>query len=369
MIVAGGGTGGHVFPGIALADAFLLLCPDGAVSFVGTREGLEARAVPARGFSIDFVPSGQVRGKGIAALPGVFRMGVGFPAAMAVLRRRRPDIVFGVGGYASVPVALSAALLGVPLFLQEQNSVPGRSNRNLARLALRVFTGFSGAVPYFPPGRAEVTGNPVRAEIVAAARERGRVWPPETPFTVLALGGSQGARAINNRVLGMARRAKREGTAIRFLLQTGAGEHEAVAQPAREEALPVEPFPFADRIGDWYPRCHAVLMRAGALSIAEAALFGRPCVLVPYPFAADDHQAGNAREFCASGAGAWLPESEATEEALWSTLWSLGGDRVARERAGAAAISFSRPFAAVEAVRAALRLSGNLPGEGVAPNV
>jgi len=369
MIVAGGGTGGHVFPGIALADAFLSLCPDGAVSFVGTREGLEARAVPARGFPIDFVPSGQVRGKGIAALPGFFRMGVGFPAAVAVLRRRRPDLVFGVGGYASVPVALSAALLGVPLFLQEQNSVPGRSNRNLARHALRVFTGFSGAVPFFPPGRAEVTGNPVRAEIVAAAQERGRVWPPETPFTVLALGGSQGARAINTRVLGMARRAKREGTAIRFLLQTGTREHEAVARSVREEALPVEPFPFTDRIGDWFPRCHAVLMRAGALSIAEAALFGRPCVLVPYPFAADDHQAGNAREFCASGAGAWLPESEATEEALWSTLWSLGGERVPRERAGAAAVSFSRPAAAVDAVRAALRLSGNDSGEEGAPDV
>ena len=186
---------------------------------------------------------------------------------------------------------------------------------------------------------------------------------------MLALGGSQGARAINTRVLGMARRAKREGTAIRFLLQTGAREHEEVARSAREEALPVEPFPFTDRIGDWFPRCHAVLMRAGALSIAEAALFGRPCVLVPYPFAADDHQAGNAREFCASGAGAWLPEGEATEDALWSTLWNLGGDRVARERAGAAAVSFSRPFAAVEAVRAALRLSGNVSGEGVAPNV
>src|SRR3990170_3240440 len=258
MIVAGGGTGGHVFPGIALAEAFLLLRPDGAVSFVGTEEGLEARAVPARGFPIDFVPSGQVRGKGIGALPGVLRM---------------------------------------------------------------------------------------------------------------ALGGSQGARAINNRVLGMARRAKREGAAIRFLLQTGTREHEAVARPVREETLPVDPFPFTDRIGDWFPRCHAVLMRAGALSIAEAALFGRPCVLVPYPFAADDHQAGNAREFCASGAGVWMPEGEATEEALWTTLWNLGGDRAARERAGTAAVAFSRPFAAVDAVRAALRLSGKAFREGGAPDV
>jgi len=369
MIVAGGGTGGHVFPGIALADAFLSLCPGGVVSFVGTRDGLESRAVPARGFPIDFVPSGQVRGKGIRALAGAFRMALGIPAAVAVLRRRRPDLVFGVGGYASVPVALSAALLRIPLFLQEQNSVPGRSNRYMARHAVRVFAGFAGAVPFFPPGRSEVTGNPVRPEIVAAARERSGKWPPEMPFTVLALGGSQGARAINTRVLGMARRAKREGTAIRFLLQTGTREHEAVARSVREETLPVEPVPFTDRIGNWFPRCHAVLMRAGALSIAEAALFGRPCVLVPYPFAADDHQAGNAREFCATGAGTWFPESEATEEALWSTLWNLGGDRAARERAGAAAISFSRPCAAVDAVRAALRLSGNVPGEGVAPNV
>ena len=369
MIVAGGGTGGHVFPGIALADAFLSLRPDGAVSFVGTREGLEARAVPGRGFPIDFVPSGQVRGKGFGALRGALRMAIGFPAAVAVLRRRRPDLVFGVGGYASVPIVISAALLRIPLFLQEQNSVPGRTNRFLARHAVRVFAGFAGAVPFFPPGRAEVTGNPVRPEIVAAARERRRSFPPETPLVVLALGGSQGARAINSRVLGMARRAKREGAAIRFLLQTGTREHEAVARSVREEELPVETFPFTDRIGEWFPRCHAVLMRAGALSIAEAALFGRPCVLVPYPSAADDHQTGNAREFCASGAGAWLPEGEATEEALWSTLWNLGGDRFARERAGAAAISFSRPDAAVEAVRAALRLSGIASREGGAPNV
>ena len=357
MIIAGGGTGGHVFPGIALAEAFLSLCPGGTVSFVGTSEGLEARAVPSRGFPIDFVPSAQVRGKGIRAIGGAVRMASGVPAAVAVLRRRRPDLVFGVGGYASVPVALSAAVLRVPLFLQEQNSVPGRSNRFLARRAVKVFTGFSGALAWFPPGRAQFTGNPVRAEIVRAAESRAGDWPAEPPLSVLALGGSQGARAINVRVLEMARRAKREGAAIRFTLQTGVREHDAVARAVREEGLPVDPFPFTDRIGDLFPRCHVVLMRAGALSIAEAALFGRPCVLVPYPHSADDHQAGNAGEFCASGAGKWVRESEATAESLWTMLWALGGDRPARERAAAAAISFSRPDAAHEAVRTALRLS------------
>jgi len=296
-------------------------------------------------------------------------MALGIPAAVAVLRRRRPDLVFGVGGYASVPVALSAGLLRIPLFLQEQNSVPGRSNRFLARGAVRVFAGFSAAVAFLPPGKVEVTGNPVRKEIVSAAREHGREWPAEKPLVVLALGGSQGARAINTRVLGMARRAKREGAAIRFLLQTGTREHAEVERAVREEALPVDPFPFTDRMGDWFPRCHVVLMRAGALSIAEAALFGRPCVLVPYPFAADDHQAENAREFCASGAGSWFSEGEATEEALWPALWSLGGDSVARERAGAAAASFSRPGAALDSIRTALRLTGNAPREGGAPDV
>jgi UDP-N-acetylglucosamine--N-acetylmuramyl-(pentapeptide) pyrophosphoryl-undecaprenol N-acetylglucosamine transferase len=358
MIVAGGGTGGHVFPGIALAEAFLSLCPGGVVTFVGTEGGLEARAVPERGFGIDFVPSGQVSGRGLRAIPGLLRIAGGIPAAVAVLRRRRPDLVFGVGGYASVPVAAAAALLRVPLFLQEQNSVPGRSNRFLARRAVRVFAGFAASVPFFPPGRTEVTGNPVRPEIVAAARERGDDWPPEDPFTVLALGGSRGARAINARVLEMARKGKREGKEIRFLLQTGTEEHAAVSAAVREEGLRVEPFAFTGRIGELFPRCHAVLMRAGALSISEAALFGRPCVLVPYPQAADDHQAGNAREFCAAGAGVWMAEGEATGERLRASLWSLAGNREARERARAASRSFGRPEAAFDAVRRALALSG-----------
>jgi UDP-N-acetylglucosamine--N-acetylmuramyl-(pentapeptide) pyrophosphoryl-undecaprenol N-acetylglucosamine transferase len=253
---------------------------------------------------------------------------------------------------------MAAWLLRVPLFLQEQNSVPGRSNRILARGAVRVFAGFSGAVPFFPPGRTEVTGNPVRAEIVAAAAAARDSFPTDAAFTVLALGGSQGARAINTRVLGMARRAKREGRAMRFLLQAGSREYDAVAEAVRAEDLPVEAFPFTDRIGEVFPRCHVVLMRAGALSITEAALFGRPCVLIPYPYAADGHQARNAEEYCAAGAGRWMPEGDASEEAVWDALWALGGDREARVTAGAAAQSFSRPGAAFDAVREALRLAG-----------
>ncbi len=360
-MIAGGGTGGHVFPGIALAEAFLAAFPGGAVSFVGTEQGLEARAVPDRGFPIDFVPSGQVRGKGAGALRGIARMTKGFAVAFSVLRRRRPDAVFGVGGYASVPVALAAALSGIPLFLQEQNAVPGRANRLLGRAARRVYAGFAGAAPFFPAGRAVVTGNPVRRDIVAAARSRSGA-KAGGPFTVFAMGGSQGARSINELVLAMARTVRTEGRPMRFLLQTGRADFEAVEAAVRTEELPVEAFAFSDRIWEVFPRADAVLMRAGALSVAEAALFGKPCVLVPYPFAADRHQERNAEEFCAGGGGVWMRQEEATGEKVLGVFSSWANDPSRLAAASAAAGAFGRPGAAEEIVRSALREAGI--GEG-----
>ncbi|HEY5997123.1 MAG TPA: UDP-N-acetylglucosamine--N-acetylmuramyl-(pentapeptide) pyrophosphoryl-undecaprenol N-acetylglucosamine transferase, partial [Candidatus Deferrimicrobiaceae bacterium] len=322
------------------------------VSFVGTERGLEATVVPARGFGIDFVPSGQIRGKGFGALRGVASMLKGIFVAASVLRRRRPDFVIGVGGYASVPVALVAAVSGVPLFLQEQNAVPGRSNRILGRFARKVYAGFEGARSRFPSGRVEVTGNPVRREIVAAAAACGP--PAPAPFTVLAIGGSQGARAINRLVLDMARLARRDGSSMRFLLQSGAREFDAVQAVIRDEGLPVEALPFTDRIDALFARCHAVLMRAGALSIAEAALFGKPCVLVPYPYAADGHQEKNAVEFCEAGAGRWLREDEATPGGLLAVFSGWEADPASASAAAAGARAFARPAAAETIMTAAL---------------
>ncbi len=280
----------------------------------------------------------------------------GLFVAASVLRRRRPDLVFGVGGYASVPVALVAAISGVPLFLQEQNAVPGRSNRILGRLAKKIYAGFEGAASRFPAGHVEVTGNPVRREIVAAAASCPAEVP--APFTVLAIGGSQGARAINERVLEMARIVKREGFATRFLLQAGTREFEGVRAAIEKEGLPVEALPFTDRIGDLFARCHAVLMRAGALSIAEAALFGKPCVLLPYPYAADGHQEKNAIEFCSSGAGRWFSEADATPEKLYAIFSAWESDPGSAENAAAGARRFARPGAARSIVESALRESG-----------
>ncbi len=363
-MIAGGGTGGHVFPGIALAEAFLEACPGGSVSFVGTESGLEARAVPARGYAIDFVPSGQVRGKGAGALRGIARMTQGFGISFSVLRRRRPDAVFGVGGYASVPVALAAALSGIPLFLQEQNAAPGRANRLLGRMARRVYAGFAGAVPFFPAGRAIVTGTPVRRDIVAAALSSRGPRAGGGPFTVFAMGGSQGARSINGIALAMARTVRGSGRAMRFILQTGRLEFDAVDAAVRAESLPVEAFAFSDRIWEVFPRADAVLMRAGALSVAETALFGKPAVLVPYPFAADRHQERNAEEFCAAGGGVWMRQEEAAEAKVLEVFASWADDPARLAAAAAAAAAFGRPGAAGENVRSALREAGI--GEGAA---
>jgi UDP-N-acetylglucosamine--N-acetylmuramyl-(pentapeptide) pyrophosphoryl-undecaprenol N-acetylglucosamine transferase len=365
LLIAGGGTGGHVFPGIALAEEFLSLSPGGSVCFAGTEKGLEARAVPARGFEIEFVPSGPIRGKGAGGLRGMAMMLGGLGPSFRILRRRCPDFVFGVGGYASVPVSLAAAASGVPLFLQEQNAVPGRSNRMLGRLARHVYAGFTGAMPFFPRARASVYGNPVRREIVEAAEQSRSGAPPPPPFTVLAVGGSQGARAINEIVLGMGRAVKNGGKAMRFLLQTGEREFAAVEDTVKREELPVEPFPFTERIGDVYARCHAVLMRAGALSLAEAALFGRPCVLIPYPFAADRHQERNAEEFCAAGGGIWIRQEQAAAEKVGEafSLWAEEPDR--RKAAEEGAQAFSRPDAARQIMRSALRKMGIGADEGV----
>lgn len=341
---------------MALAEAFLALVPGGRATFVGTEGGLEARVVPAAGYEIDFVPSGQVLGMGAKAVLGAGRMVTGFAKAASVLSRRRPDLVFGVGGYASVPVSVAAALASVPLFLQEQNAVPGRANRVLGRLAKRIYAGFAGASAYFPAGRAVVTGNPVRRRLVDASA--GGAAEPDGPFTVFALGGSQGARAINNLVLSMAERVKADGGGMRFLLQTGPSGYDDARNEVLRKGLPVETFPFTDRIGEMFSRCHAVLMRAGAISIAEASLFGKPCVLVPYPFAADRHQERNAEEFCSSGAGVWLRQEEATGERVLAVLGSWSFDPGGRAAAGRAARGFSRPGAAETIVRSALREIG-----------
>lgn len=354
IIIAGGGTGGHLYPGLAVAE---VLRAEGAeVLFVGTARGIEARAVPAAGFPLELLQvSGLVRMgwqqtmRGLGKLPGAGR------ASLRLVRRFRPDVVLGVGGYASGPLVLAAALARVPTALQEQNSVPGRTNRWLGRFARRVFLGFEAAAPYFRPGRCVTTGNPVRASFLASAHARAES-ASDGRLRLLVVGGSQGARAVNELVVGAVPLLVSRGLDLAVVHQAGAADAERVTAAYAAAGLTsvVEVRPFIEDMATAYHRADLVVGRAGALTLAELAVVGRPALLIPLPTAAHDHQAHNAAAFAAAGAAVIMAQATATSASLAEALHALLVDGERRSAMARAMAALARPDAA-RAVAAGLR--------------
>lgn len=359
VLIAGGGTGGHLFPGLAVADA--LRARGAQVSFVGTRRGLEARVVPQHGYALDFVDVVGLKGKGARALRDVLRLPGALLATLALLRRLRPDVVVGVGGYASGPVVLAAALRGLPTAVLEQNSVPGVTNRLLGRVVRQVFTAFPEAAAYFPRGKLRLLGNPIRQALAAAA---GGPRPAERPPGLLVLGGSQGARAVNDLVTEAVAALVRAGQAPpRILHQTGRDDEEPVR--ARYAALSLGPpqvtvKAFVDDMAAAYAECDLCVGRAGATTLAEIAALGLPSILIPFPHAADDHQTRNARYLEAEGAALVLTQAEAAQRpgALAELLGGLLRDPAARETMAARSRRLGHPEAAQAVCAAILALCG-----------
>jgi UDP-N-acetylglucosamine--N-acetylmuramyl-(pentapeptide) pyrophosphoryl-undecaprenol N-acetylglucosamine transferase len=336
LAVAGGGTGGHLFPGLAVAREFRRAEPGTRVLYLGAAGRLEERVVPREG---DWVRFHGLRMRGIAGR-GVFgalaALGL---AARAVAECRRElrafgaDLLLGTGGYTSGPAALAARSLGVPVVLQEQNTVPGRTNLLLGRLAQRIFIAFEPARSHFPADRVVLAGNPVRAEALGAGGEVGR----GPLLRVLVLGGSQGARGVNRLVTGALAALAAAGVAATFAHQSGEAERAAVAAAYASAGAPAEVAAFFERMGERYAAADLVIARAGAGTIAEIAANGRPAILVPYPHAARDHQRANARWLAERGGALVLEEGGADAPAeLARALASLAGDRE-RLRAMAAA--------------------------------
>ncbi|MCS6913420.1 MAG: undecaprenyldiphospho-muramoylpentapeptide beta-N-acetylglucosaminyltransferase [Myxococcales bacterium] len=355
IIIAGGGTGGHLFPGLAVADE---LCQRGAsVSFVGTRRGLEARLVPQQGYRLAFIDVAGIKGRGLRGVLGVLRWPVAVLQTLAILVRERPDVVVGVGGYASGPVVLLAALLRIPTAVLEQNSVPGVTNRILGRFVDLVFTAFPESGTFFPTQRVRLVGNPVRRQILQGAR----VAPTrQDAVRLLVLGGSQGARAVNDLVVGAVASLVERGLPLpRIHHQTGPADEASVR--ARYEALhlppgQVEVSAFIDDMAGAYGAADLVVGRAGATTLAELTALGLPAVLIPYPFAADDHQTRNARYLEAQGAARVLVQSELRPKDLADVLHGLCTDRSARERMAQASLRLGRPGAAGDVAEALLGL-------------
>ena len=316
ILIMAGGTGGHVFPGLAVADE--MRGRGWNVVWMGAQSGMEARLVPAHGYPMAWIRATALRGKGlVAALLLPANLLVGFWQSACAVFRIRPDVVLGMGGYVAFPGGMMASLLARPLAVHEQNAVAGLANRVLAGLADRAFVAFPGALK-----RAEWTGNPVRAGIARMPMPETRFTGRDGPLRLLVVGGSLGAQALNDavpRALALIPGPERP----RVVHQSGEKNLEALKSNYRSVSIEAELLPFIEDMAQRYAEADLVLCRAGAMTIAELSAGGVASVLVPFPHAVDDHQTANARFLADRGAAILLPQSELTPERLCGLLKSL----------------------------------------------
>jgi UDP-N-acetylglucosamine--N-acetylmuramyl-(pentapeptide) pyrophosphoryl-undecaprenol N-acetylglucosamine transferase len=357
VIIAGGGTGGHLYPGIAVARELLARQPDAAISFAGTSRGIEARVVPREGFALDVIRSSGIKGKSIAdRFRGAMRLPLSFIDARRVIASRRPDLVIGVGGYSSGPVVLLAALSGVPTMLLEQNAVPGLTNRLLARFVRAAAVTFESTASYFG-GKALVSGNPVRPEFFEAGLREESDARDGTPTTrVLVFGGSQGAHAINMAMVEAAPRLAAGHPNLRLVHQTGERDVDVVRAAYRDAGVQAVVDAFLYDMGRQLAEADVIVSRAGATTLAEVTAAGRAAILIPLPTATDDHQRKNAEALAAAGGAEVLLQGDLTAERLADSILSLAADPQRRVRIARAARAFARPDAARVIVDRAMAL-------------
>jgi UDP-N-acetylglucosamine--N-acetylmuramyl-(pentapeptide) pyrophosphoryl-undecaprenol N-acetylglucosamine transferase len=361
VVVAGGGTGGHLYPGIAVARELESLREGTRVTFAGTAAGIEARVVPREGFALDLVRSGGLKGKSIAALArGLALVPLSLVDAWRIVTARRPHLVIGVGGYSSGPVVVVAALRGIATMLLEQNAVPGLTNRLLGPFVRAAAVNFETTAAFFGP-KAIVTGNPVRPEFLEPSprreepRDEGRPGPATS---VLVYGGSQGAHAINMALVAALPELAAERERLRITHQTGDRDLEDVRAAYRKAGVDAVVEPFLYDMGTRLREADVIVCRAGATTLAEIAVAGKAAILVPLPTATDDHQRRNAEALAAAGAAEVLLQSDATGPAVARRILALAADPEARARMGQAARRLARPDAARLIARRALELAG-----------
>jgi len=328
IMIMAGGTGGHVFPGLAVAD--YLRDRGLRVVWLGARNGIEASLVPKRGYTMAWVNFSGVRGKGLATLILLpLKLLLAFWQSARAIFAHRPDVVLGMGGYMSFPGGMMAAFLGKPLVIHEQNSVPGLANRILARVADRTLCAFPGTL-----AGATVTGNPVRPEIAAIPAPQSRYATRSGPLRILVIGGSLGAKALNDIVpRALALMAAERRPAVTH--QSGRLHLEALRQAYSSAGVEARMLDFIEDMAAAYAEADLVVCRAGATTVAELAAAGAASILVPFPHAVDDHQTTNARFLVDAGAAILLPQPDLTAERLARLLAELDRERV-REMAGRA---------------------------------
>jgi UDP-N-acetylglucosamine--N-acetylmuramyl-(pentapeptide) pyrophosphoryl-undecaprenol N-acetylglucosamine transferase len=308
VIIAGGGTGGHLFPGVAIAEEFLQRNQDHRILFVGTHRGIEERVLGPLGFSLQTIDVEGIKGKGwMKALRVVIHLPISLIQSFRIIRGFSPELVIGVGGYASGPVVFAACLLGIRTAIAEQNALPGLTNRILGRMVDCIFVSFAQTGQWFNARKVMVSGNPIRREFAAAVKQSkasGR------PFTLLVFGGSQGAHALNRVMLEALDDLGPLKRHLRILHQTGSKDRDAVAAAYQRMDATAEVLPFIMDMAAAYQTADLLVCRAGATSIAEITAAGKAAILIPFPAAVEDHQTKNAEVLVQAGAAEMIPERE-----------------------------------------------------------
>jgi UDP-N-acetylglucosamine--N-acetylmuramyl-(pentapeptide) pyrophosphoryl-undecaprenol N-acetylglucosamine transferase len=344
LLIAGGGTGGHLFPGVAIAEELRARSPEAVIHFVGTRRGIEARVLPDLGWQLDLIEVSGLKTVGVmGAIRGLFRLPRALWQASKLVKQFAPDAVIGVGGYASGPVVLMARLRGIPTAICEQNSIPGLTNKILGRLARVVFLSFDESRRFFKPSKIAMTGNPVRPAMVAKLRDS--VAAADDRVHILVSGGSQGAMAVNE-LASKALIALAKSTRIAITHQTGERDLEATRARYREAGVDADCHAFIKDMASAYQRADLVIGRAGATTVAELAIAAKPAIFIPYPSAADNHQEINAREMASAGAALMFRQSELTADALADAIRPLLADPSRRAAMAAAMADLAKPGAA-----------------------
>lgn len=329
VFIAGGGTGGHLFPGIAVAEEIRKRDASAEIIFIGTEHGIEASIIPMEGYTIKFLRTEGVAGKSVIKK---FRAGIKTLLSMydsyGLLRRLRPDALIGVGGYASFSPVLTGCLMSIPTLIMEQNSVPGLANTLLGKIADAICATYHESISFFPGNKTFVTGNPIRANILSGNRERAyELFNLEkNKFTVFVFGGSSGARTINNAVRSSFNYITDIRDNIQFLHQTGKNDYETVRETYRKWGFKGTVTAFVHQMPEAYAVADIVISRAGATTLAELTAVGKPAILVPYPYAAANHQESNALKLHEMGAARLILDHELNGETLAKNIRELYAD-------------------------------------------
>jgi len=360
VIIAGGGTGGHLFPGIAVAEEFVRRAPSTRVVFVGTEHGIEARVIPREGYPIEFLSAEGLVGKDfLRKIAAAYLFLVSICQSLRIISSVRPDIVIGVGGYASVGMVVAARLRGIRTMIMEQNSVPGFANRFLGSFADAIAVTYQESISFFPREKTFLTGNPVRKKILLkeAADPHMAFGLEKDKFSVLIFGGSLGARTVNNAMTEALHYLLDMRQSIQFVHQTGEKDLKNVSESYKKLGFHGTGFPFIYQMSDAYSVADLIICRAGATTLSEITAIGKAAILVPYPHAASNHQEFNARKLEDMGAAKVILDRHLTGEVMAKAIRELYNNPEKRREMQKASKAFGRTDAAEKIVDLSMSLT------------